>query len=137
MRLKMLTLIFLGILIFSFSCGKEKTLTQPEETLLYGRWNWVESVGGFAGLRLTPETEGYSQTLVFEYPNRFKLFRNNQLKSSGQYKIRIKDSLKEIHYIDGENAPFISDQWIRFNGADTLILIDQCDDCYTHTFVRD
>ncbi|MBI3787838.1 MAG: hypothetical protein HY276_06215, partial [Ignavibacteriales bacterium] len=38
------------------SCNPGDDIELPFSPALFGSWNWVESVGGFAGRKITPAT---------------------------------------------------------------------------------
>jgi hypothetical protein len=53
-------------LSFLMCAGRGKKGAEPDLShRILGKWNWVESVGGFAGVRLTPESVGYTKKYVF------------------------------------------------------------------------
>jgi hypothetical protein len=115
-------------------CGKKSTgpgFLYP----IVGEWSWVESYGGFAGLRLTPQSEGYTKRQVFGRDSSFLEYRNESLVFRGKYSISRKlvwDS--DTAYV--VEIPGFHDQIIGFAGRDTLELTEHCLDCYEHRFCR-
>lgn len=101
---------------------------------LLGSWDWVSSVGGFAGWTLTPESEGYHQTLTF-YDNQFYVVtRDGEPIEQGMYNTKLvewDESRKLI--IKFESA---LDGAIVHLSGDTLQLADMCYDCYYHLYIR-
>ncbi|MCS7082560.1 MAG: hypothetical protein N2561_09415 [Bacteroidetes bacterium] len=109
----------------------------PLERRLEGRWQWVESTGGLAGLRRTPQSEGYNQELVF-YSHKLEVWRSGKLVTVLRYRIERKRTLLQpepgdvLVYED----LFLPEQLIRWGRGDTLYLADVCADCFVHTYVR-
>lgn len=49
---------------------------------LFGAWTWIQATGGIAGEVRTPETEGFTRTLVITAPNRIEVLRDGQTEGS-------------------------------------------------------
>lgn len=128
----MRTIIITCTLLFLTSCS---LLPGQNDTKLNGSWNWVSSQGGFAGHTLTPESEGYSQKLIFHKDQTYTIKRDGELHEQGTYEISI------IEY-DEENRLAIQYDSKEFYYAviteltDTLRLRENCADCYSHIYVR-
>jgi hypothetical protein len=134
-----LFLVAIICLIF-VSCAKENVV----DTRLYvdippaliGNWNWFSTSGGIAGSLSTPETTGETRRVEFDNKSNFRYYVNDILKSDHAFKIEKSKS------ITGNDSAFIaynllsSRQSIMFRGSDTLILFDECFDCYEHYFIR-
>ncbi len=54
---------------------------------LSGKWNWIETSGGFAGDIVTPKSEGYSIQMEFTKKGVFKSFKNNVFNLEMTYKL--------------------------------------------------
>lgn len=135
--MKAITIISLLLFLYLPGCSKVTSPTEPVLDVL-GNWNWVESVGGFAGRTMTPKSEGFTLRLVFKFDNRSEFYRNDTLSASTKFTISRQvigsDSVKVISY---ENNPYMyKSQYITVVHNDTLILQDLCMDCYRHTFTR-
>ncbi len=130
------TLIFCTL---SCGCSKQTSPTEPEPQGIYGSWNWVKSVGGIAGLTITPAAAGYTERLVLKSDNNCESYRNDTLVATTQFTIRREvtlfslDSVDVIHYADTNR---FMKQIISVIGSDTLGLIDLCYDCFGHTYMR-
>ena len=102
---------------------------------IIGKWNWVESFGGIGGVRLTPESEGYTKTHVYSPDSTFLGFRNDSLMIVAKYSITRKlvwyKYMAEVLQV-GEQI----EQIIEFWGNDTLGLGDHVVDGFGHLFVR-
>lgn len=119
------------IMLLMSSCKQEYT----SSTGLSGKWYWLSSSGGIAGITETPESLGIIQITEFEKDSVFRFYRNDTLKIKGSY--HIKSNF-------GESGMLL----LRYNGnsveksfliknLDTLILrIDLCFDCPISTFKR-
>jgi len=133
----------LAIIIFAalgVHCGKEKTLAGPREgppATLVGSWSWQKSVGGIAGVTLTPQSTGHTQGLVFRSYGICERYRDDTLIVAGQYSIArektwaFPDTVAVIYYQNNWQEP----QATQIRG-DTLELVDLCIDCFGHTYVR-
>lgn len=102
----------------------------PPHSQLIGSWQWVSSVGGIAGHTITPETEGYSLTMMLTETDVYQLCRRDSLTVSGAYS-----------YIHDEGLLIIRTRG-RFEYqialvGDTLKMgIVNVFDGYSHTYVR-
>lgn len=122
------------------SCAKENIV----DTRVYvdipgtmiGNWNWLSTSGGIAISLYTPENTGEIRRVEFDNKNNFRYYVNDILKSDHTFKIEKSKS------ITGNDSALIaynllsSRQSIMFRGPDTLILFDECYDCYEHYFIR-
>ena len=126
--------LFSIILIFNLiGCKKEDECFKAIG--INGEWVWIESVGGFGGWTLTPESEGIMKKLIID-DFKYKEFVNDSLVLETEYELGISDETllgtEEKTFIrfesGGEQAIVISDS--------ELELIDQCFDCYNHRFKR-
>jgi len=128
--------VLISIVVSGFNCGKDSSPTPSGEDTYLGTWKWEKSVGGFAGGTITPQTEGYSQTLILAGSRVYQAYRDDLLLRSGSYDVSwgwrewLHDSCYVISY---ENNP--EEQIIRWH-ADTLELVDMCYDCYWHLYTR-
>lgn len=132
---KYLAVMAIGVLLLiSFGCGKKSVRSEFSHPII-GKWNWVESFGGIGGVRLTPESEGYTKTYIFNPDFTFLGYRNDSLMITGEYGITRKlvwDSyMAEVLQIEGQ-----IEQIIEFQGNDTLGLGDHMVDGFGHLFVR-
>lgn len=130
------TLKILPALVLSFiliSCGN---VNESDSDRISGNWRWIQSVGGFGGGTFTPETEGHQQYLRFSENNDFRLTRADTVVYEGTYELKKENGELKIYYSIPEEYPLVP-QIVDFNTADTLILRDECTDCYVNTYVRE
>lgn len=110
---------------------------------LSGKWNWIETSGGFGGGIVTPKTEGYSIQMEFTKKGVFKSYKDNVFNLEMTYKLEMGKSIYSteekyiIRYIgaNGKNNGMIDDSF-EFRSKDTLVLKQECPDCYTRVFVK-
>jgi hypothetical protein len=112
--------------------GSESDLSKLE-----GKWEWISSTGGFMGHTITPDSAGYDkQRLEFYWDDEFLFYRADTLYTQGRYSFeRLRDNQLQLSYTV-ENDKSQPTQIVEFTDGDTLIMIDQCTDCYTHTYAR-
>ena len=122
--------LFIALLCtLSFSaCQKEDT---PVE--IVGEWEWLSSIGGFAPVLRTPDTEGYER--LWEITERHVIeYRDGEEFSKERYSISTEtreDGTLE-QWLSVKND-FMYTWQIR---NDSLILYDACIDCSTHYYLR-
>lgn len=124
--------ILYSALAFVFS-GCEKDLEC--QIGINGEWVWVESVGGFGGWTLTPESENETKKLIID-DFFYKEYVNDSLVLETQYDLGVSEET----LIGTEERTFIElatgrKQAIIIGGAQ-LELIDQCIDCFNHRYER-
>jgi hypothetical protein len=107
---------------------------EPGVDRLSGTWRWIESTGGIAGMRVTPESVNYTAQLRVT-GRQIKVVRNDSIKATASFTIRgdsvtYQPTLSVFAYGGG-----IDSQRLSMSG-DTLILSDPCCDLFTHMFVR-
>jgi hypothetical protein len=136
--------LLIGILILaSGSCSKDELkdnslYVDTPETLI-GSWNWLYSAGGYAGTISTPQSTGETKKIEFDIDNNLRLFVNGQFKNEQKFTIEKgksiagRDSVLLLNHGFGVTG---MRQSIIFRTADTLILFDECYDCYEHHFSR-
>ncbi len=140
--MKILKNIFFFILIASTTACSKIDLPEPEHELLLGEWEWVESSGGINGEVITPSTKGFNKTIEYKEKGVFKVYKDNKkttehlftiekgpsiYSSEEEYQINYYKKLKKIGII-GHHFSFV--------GNDTLLLSDECMDCYSHVYAR-
>jgi hypothetical protein len=117
-----------------------------DSTSILGPWRWVGSFGGIAGIRPTPDAEGYERILYFHRDGRLTIYEGDSVRAQVGYRIApLRDSAGAppstgLHYDDTlpgfPFAPGVEKQVVRRSGRDTLILEDPCCFRYEHAFVR-
>ena len=131
-RLAIISILFFTLLAAScVRSGEETTKSQ-----LVGEWNWVQSSGGIAGQTVTPDSPGHSPySITFTGDNQFYLHRGDSLAQQGRYTLSLTRDAAMLHYKLSTQSDKISQQ-VRFNTSDTLLLTDECTDCYRNIYIR-
>ncbi|NMM48555.1 hypothetical protein [Marinigracilibium pacificum] len=126
-------LLLLAVLIIS-SCSKSQNTPEINRQII-GTWVWVQSSGGIDGRVDTPEKNGHDILLEIS-ETKIKTFINDNIESIQDYHISIEEVMeggtKEVIIYDDGNY---QKQSIYFKG-DSLILIDQCIDCFNHVYKK-
>jgi hypothetical protein len=110
---------------------------------LEGGWQWMRTCGGLAHHCTTPQSEGYTRTIRFYRVNGFP----DSLRSES-YVNGIHDTIRGTHIftpIAGFTGWGLKVRELHKAGlvlitdasVDTLLLSDECHDCFTHKMVRD
>lgn len=115
------------------ACGTLTTSTTNDR--LSGEWMWVESVGGIAGMTLTPESTGETMTLRFRHGDSIDLVRDGSLQRSVGYETTRDDSDGEF-LLTTDPPLFSFESQTAAVRVDTLILVDPCCDGFIYRFVR-
>jgi hypothetical protein len=101
---------------------------------LIGGWEWVRSVGGIGGNTITPESAGYTKRVHFRRDSTYFEYRNDSLFLSAPFRL-----FKRAHGTDSVNVLQIDDSEpldIVTVTDTTLDLMDECIDCYLHSYRR-
>ena len=108
---------------------------------MVSKWRWIVSYGGFAGGCVKDSTR--RQLLTIETNKRFQLCINDTC-SSGKwaYGSRVlkssnntstKDTILMLNIDKSISAQTVFN---AKNVKDTLVLNDECNDCFSHTYVK-
>ena len=138
------TLLPLCFILLARTCGKEIQLSNPELKKLLGRWEWIETSGGFAGKIITPVKAGYTDEIEFNKEGIFQEFKNGKLQDKKRFSITkeksnlIGDSAYIIAFdsMDSSFVRAIQKQSVSFKGSDTLLLNEECFDCFSSLWIR-
>ena len=139
-------ILLLNLLLIAWGC-KPDELHHP----IVGDWRWVSSIGGIATLILKPRNSD-EHILRFKADGVFEVYTNDVLFYSGKYRLSAAESI-----YDAEQKPsLVIDDFVRhkkdtvnfyplFPMSRTIIrqfsnkqleLADNCNDCFSHSFVR-
>ena len=135
------TIFICVLLIFAtISCSKSSTeelngnITNAK---LLGKWEWIESKGGLSGNSIiTPNST--NKTVYLEITNdKIKRFENGILISNIFYVLESKRSIFSGTFVQ----TIVYDQSAQMQQSfgitnNSLILNDECYDCFAHTFVK-
>lgn len=126
-----------------FICSAFSMSSQSVPKNLIGKWTWIETSGGFAGEITNPQTEKYEVQIEFTKNKLFSEWKDKQTINCQKYFIKTAKSIYSeqaqpiITYVPkpGSKSSLMADSF-EFKGKDTLILKNECHDCYTRVFVR-
>lgn len=131
MKNKTILPLVLGIILAAAACRKENECELP--TGIQGEWIWKQSVGGFGGWTLTPESEMITRKLKID-DLLYQEFVNDSLVISEEYDLDIRD---ETYF--GTNTYLVVENHAEYaakiEGA-KLELYELCFDCFTHEYRR-
>jgi len=103
---------------------------------LQGKWLWVSTTGGFAGLSTTPESTGNEVIIEFTKDHHFKKYVNQVAQVNDSCQVIMKKSIfstdltPQLKFI-GEDIH----QTIELKGNE-LVLKEECYDCYQHVYMK-
>lgn len=119
---------------------------RADRSPLHGAWRWIGSSGGIAGIRPTPDDEGYDLIFYFHRDGRLTVWEGDSARARLPYRpasvppadhaaprpgVRYGEALGVFPF-----DPGIDQQVIRLPDPDTLVLADPCCYRYEHEFVR-
>ena len=121
------------LILFSISSCSTDT-SDSENKAIIGKWNWVESSGGIAGITTTPQSTGKSIQLDISNTT-VKRYMDGVLVYESSYSIQTGNSI-----FGGEKKLIIyeNDSKQSFVRTDSqLILNDECYDCYLNKYIKE
>jgi hypothetical protein len=139
--------LILGLLSF-FACKKDPidTILNDLDPIdlpqnLVGKWRWIQSSGGFVGL--TIKDTARRQILSIEVNKRYQTCINDTcLTNKWAYGSRVLKSSNNTTTKDTvlmlKTAGLLGIQMVfnAKNVKDTMIVRDDCDDCFSHLYVK-
>ncbi|MGV6831421.1 MAG: hypothetical protein ACWA5P_07665 [bacterium] len=126
---KKLFLILFGVALLGCSSDDNRSTTD-----LIGIWDWVASSGGIAGNTETPESTGNQIRLEISSTT-IKRYLNGTLTSESEYVIETRESI----IFQGPREMIIEEnefQQIIERSGNNLILIGDCNDCFTSEYLK-
>ena len=136
----MKTVITITLTVFVFyasTCKKAMQVSDPEQKKIFGKWQWVESSGGFAGKITTPSKAGYTERIEFSNDGVYQKFKNDSLIDKKPFSFSQKTSIQtgkpaRVLFLNEGSIPMT----VSFSGQDTLMLNEQVHDGFSYTYVR-
>lgn len=117
MKLSILKLIIFSIVVILLTnCKKDKALPIDETENLYGEW--VKSSGGLIGQTITPASEGYRKSVLFNKNQLFESYKNAILVDQMNYIITKGKSIfssGEVNLIRYENNSIVLLERCRYS----------------------
>ena len=113
------------LFILPFAGCSENSPTENNFSSYYGTWLWLKTEGGFAPRVFTPK-DGTTIKLYFDSFNNFRIYRNDSLKVTANYKIENSKFGDKISYSNTavNNYTFYPDTGYGRIYSDTLRVWD-------------
>ena len=140
-----ITLILITLICVTFmACSNpaepegslDKSTDISDTDKIIGRWQWVQSIGGIAGIRVTPESSGRSEMLVFDGTN-LKQYVNNELAVENNYRLGMGVTIFSTDSIPVIFLDDIISFGYYFEGNDRLVLYENFYDGFARHFVKE
>ena len=98
-----------------------------EEGNIVGRWEWIRSESTFPpGTVLTPQSEGYTETFIFEPDSVFQQLVNGQTQASGKFQLIDYGMEEGVHFygliFDTQQEMEWSSTSLRWIDASTIMM---------------
>lgn len=131
------TLVLIAFVFLSSTCKKELQLPDPELKKIFGKWEWVESSGGFAGKTITPVSEAYTARIEFRSDGKYEKYKSGTLIEQKRFSFSQETSIhnrKPVWAVSFDESSLKMS--VAFSGQDTLLLNEQLYDGYGHVYAR-
>ena len=143
MKLK-LAVVIASFLFLAEKCSREIQLPDPELKKIFGKWEWVQTSGGFAGKIITPAKAGYTEEIEFTKDGLFNKFKSGAIVDRKKYSVTEGKSvlkhetayLVSYSVVDSSYKELLLNQSVSFKGNDTLLLSKECFDCFQTVWLR-
>ena len=147
---KYIYFILTGLIILLGSCNKpaDKPAIDTTDTSkvhgnkyvdsrLLGKWIWVNTRNVGTGVVISPNTTGYSAKIEFYNDTIFNAYRNDSAKLHTHYHLMKAKSIydNQLQYVVEVDSASVSVSYV-FPGGDTLILRQECVDCFIEKYVK-
>jgi len=122
----------LFILPLFLGCASSQT-SSSKAPKIEGNWQWVETSGGFAGIKKTPESTHEIKHLQINKDSIY-FYENGELISTQPYKLQLSKSMisKQMEWKMNE-----SERNVFISRVDSfLIMKEDCYDCFSHKYVK-
>ena len=107
---------------------------------LFGGWQWVRATGGIAGQVRTPETEGFTRTLLITSPDQVELRRDGQTEVLTTFEfmpeMEAGSAARSAQLIYALPLLGFSEQWVEITEEGLLVLVDSCCDGFVYEWRR-
>ena len=103
---------------------------------ILGRWDWVESTGGIAGVTLTPASTGHEMSLQFLPVGQVRLYEDGSLVRTVGYGVVGDPEADSVELTYQPALWGFESQTATFPSDLELVLTDPCCDGFTYRWVR-
>ena len=141
---QVITSLIAAFIFLSATCNKAMQVTDPNLKKIFGKWQWVESSGGFAGKIVTPQKAGYSLRLQFSTDGIYLKYKNDSLVDRKKFSLSRQKSIHNnneawvVSFTD--DTPVFNESplpmSVSFEGSDTLILNEEVYDGFQYKYLR-
>ncbi len=131
------TLLALAVLAVA-ACSSNPVAVDDEQLpgALFGTWTWIQATGGIAGQVRTPETEGFTRTLVITAPNEIEVLRDGQSEVSTTFEFVPEtdagSAVRSAQLLYAVPLLGFPEQWVLITIEGVLVLTDPCCDGFTY-----
>ncbi len=131
------TLLALAVLIAA-GCGSDPVDVFEDRLpeALFGTWTWIQASGGITGEVRTPETEGFTRTLVITAPNQIEVLRDGQAEVSTTFEFvpetEAGSAVRSAQLLYAIPLMGFPEQWVLITVEGVLVLSDPCCDGFTY-----
>ena len=138
-RLGVALIAVLAALLVIQCCDKGATVG-PDTSGIVGTWNWVRSCGGWSGDCIYPGPIYSHQVLLFYESSRYVWYVADSIYMQGPYHVETSEPSPgrkvAVLIMEYESPQNIPRRTIDFVSRDSLVLIDDCSDCFTSVYHR-
>jgi hypothetical protein len=135
--------LIIGAIAILLLVGCNKSTDFPNKALekIIGEWEWEEASGGFAGITVTPASEGYTESLLFQNNGEYIKYRDSLEYQSYYYWIEEGRSIfsTEPAYLLrlGSRDHLTIDFTYSIDlEVDVLYLNEECNDCFRFKYSK-
>lgn len=132
----MKTLALTTLLFIAFSGCKKDSSQQTNDSRLYGRWQYVLSVGGISGRDRIKLAAGVQEYLILNSNSSYQVINNGQSKKAGKFSTVNANSKLSNR---SENMIIFDDNSIRkiyLVEKDTLYMADDVVEGYSTKYIK-
>lgn len=120
--------------LFFMACNRKPTKVDIYDVVA-GSWRWIYSYGGYAGQYIDPDSVGYDKSIHFGINRVYTEYVDDSVAVEEPFAIELTQIGGRPSYVlTIENQAI--DLIIQKVNSDTLVLDENCDDCYAHTYLR-
>jgi hypothetical protein len=135
--------VALVVLIATSAWASNPTASEGDELpdALFGTWSWVQASGGIAGGTITPESEGYTRTLIFISPNQVEVLRDGVAEATTPFEFvpltMAGSAVRSAQLLYAQSVVGFDEQWVEIIETGELILSDPCCDGFVYEWRRE
>lgn len=143
---RMMFLSFTSLGLLTAGCRKKIEMPDAKLEKLLGKWEWLSTSGGISGSVSTPATEGHTRQTEFTNKGLYYTYEDNNRLNKMTYSITKEmssNTQEEAFMLKAKDRQGIAKtkevmvaKTIEFAGDDTLVLTDDCIDCYREIYKR-